>query len=438
MNGAGKSIVGDAVGKIIGSVHYGHIQSPHDIEGEFTAAITNKVLILVDEAKISSEKDYNNIKNLVTGETSRVREMHKDPKYCESFLNLMFAGNNLTESIPGLDANARRFSMFYAAVLPLLRTPYMMAMYRDAMELPADHKIDEGVMQAWYFDMLYDSLYSDNNLGLRTLANFLYNIPVANFEHRKISVTKLLMKNKETSMHPIHSWWMEALRQNNLETSDKMPQWIHNPSQDRLFAKWTRSEEHKALTDKRNVRTYNKMKEFWDVLVGVLPTSHRISNEMMEMDGTFQLKKIVNGLAHDKCIEAFKSKYPGAEHSLDDELSEVGMDTMRADRVQGVNWHSYNKEFIPNPLNGKKWEGYNGGFTDDGLPRLEILSNESWLARVQDEEAHGYKVMSTYSKEKLAHMRKRCKAFKPSYHTDDQVRDRPLISINNNNVLLNL
>lgn len=429
-NGAGKSIVGDAVGKCIGTAHYGHIQSPHDMEGEFTASYANKILLLVDEAKISSEKDYNNYKNLITGDTQRERMMHKNPKYRESFLNMIFAGNNLYESIPGLDPNARRFTMLYAMLLPLLRTPYIRAMYMHAMDMKVADVIDESVMEKWYFTMLYHTLYHNNNLGLRTLANFLYNIPVDNFEHRKISVTKLLMRNKESSMNPVHKWWMGIVRSENMagDVKQEAQVWYDCITIPDLHSKWLSfAPEYQELKKANNKKTFSKENEFWDALAPVLPSNIQIKTKTINSGGKIRKERELYGLYHHACVQSFKEKYPGAQWTITEESAILDMDALRVDRVKGVSFQSYNYEFIPNPLNGVTFE------VDQRthLPKIPVHSSESWAMRLRDDEKDGYKVISTYSSHRLEEFNNRCRNFKPATHSD-QNKDNP--SNNNNNV----
>jgi len=195
--GTGKTLPFLMLGRIVGHAHFAHCQNSNDIVGEFTP-FTNKILVFVDEALFSGNHQQNNIlKNLITAPTTRERKMFHDPIYTDSYLNLCLATNH-EDAMVMADERMRRFLHLHAKLGPLMNHPT----YKSAFGNDISH----------YFTVLSNSLLADDNLGLKTLANFLYNLPIENYDSRNVPLTHLLFMNKLTCMKRIFTWWLECLQ----------------------------------------------------------------------------------------------------------------------------------------------------------------------------------------------------------------------------------
>ena len=62
-----------------------------------------------------------------------------------------------------------------------------------------------------YFNWLSQSLNVDDNIGLKTFANFLYNLPINHFEQRNIPITSLLISQKQQTLDPFKKYWLDIL-----------------------------------------------------------------------------------------------------------------------------------------------------------------------------------------------------------------------------------
>jgi hypothetical protein len=407
VNGSGKSAVMDLMQKIIGTTHFIHLQNMNDLVGEFNAALTNKIGAFIDEASMNDPKAYATLKNLMTGSTQRKRLMHSDPDYVESFLNCFFACNEKEKAIP-VDKNSRRFSVLFSENKPLLCTPHVQGMYRVANCLDTDHKIDVDAQSKWYFDMLYTSLYANENHGLKVFANFLYNVPVDQFEHRKISVTKLLMQNKEQNMTPIAKWWMKILKAKNNDSSKDDPKWHVNEKVENLLAIWQSTEAFKDLKASRK-KSFHDEEEFLPALQEVLPCTVWIDKSYQQIGrGNPKVTRSLMGMDYDSCIDALNVHYPGAFH-LVDENSEETLLQIRTERCKGVNYKSWHEGYIPNPFNKKKLPIH----PIHKVPNITCKTEEEWLEGLEDDDKRGFKVNSQHDYTTLWQMYEKSENYNP-------------------------
>jgi hypothetical protein len=417
VNGSGKSAVMDLMSKIMGTTHFIHLQNMNDLVGEFNAALTDKVLAFVDEANMNDPKAYATLKNLMTGSTQRKRMMRMDPEYVESFLNCFFACNEKEKAIP-VDKNSRRFSVLFSEPKPLLATPYMQGMYRVSNGLAPDAKIDVDAEMKWYFDMLYTSLYQDDNNGLKVFANFLYNVPIDKFEHRKISVTKLLMQNKEQNMTPVAKWWMRILKSKNMATSKEDPQWYVNEEVQKLLEIWKSSELYQDLKSSKK-RCFADEDDFLPALQEVLPCTVFIEKKSIKVGKGTLTNKILMGMDYDSCVDAFNVHYPGAFHLID-ENSEETLLQIRTERCKGVNYESWNRGFIPNPFNKVKLPLH----PIHKVPNIKCKTEAEWMEDLEDDDRRGFKVTSQHDYNTLWQMYRSSEAYTPPAVQDTSKKQR--------------
>jgi hypothetical protein len=195
--GTGKSIVFEQfLGTIIGLSHFAHLQNSSEVFGEFNAILRKLVLAFLDEVNKPGEKENDNWKNLITAVQQRVREMYKEVYYQTSYVSFVTASNHI-DKLVNVDIDSRRFEVYFSYLQPLLQKESYQEIFQG----------DAGK----YFDLLIDDMKHNDWTGLKTFANFLYNLPLENFEYRKAIDSQLLWYQKYHNFSPIVKWWMECL-----------------------------------------------------------------------------------------------------------------------------------------------------------------------------------------------------------------------------------
>jgi hypothetical protein len=157
--GTGKSMPFiECFGKILGTNLFAHYQNISDLTGEFNGALTNKLLVLVDECLFAgNSKDSNIVKNFITRDTERVRHMYSNPEYHESFKNFSFLSNSY-EWFVAAGTKARRYFVLHSELRELF----------DYFK--KEHFFDDGK----YFDWLVAGLQHNDREGLKTCKFFSY------------------------------------------------------------------------------------------------------------------------------------------------------------------------------------------------------------------------------------------------------------------------
>ena len=193
---SGKSFVFvNVIGFLLGP-NFMHIQNMEEIAGNFNSVMRNKLLVFVDESLFAGNEGQNNIvKNLITGDTQRVREMYKDTVYKESFLNLGFASNN--DWFISAGTGARRYFILRSDCAELIN-------YYKASHAEITDKLK-------YFSWLRKLLTDNDNAALKTFQNFLQNLPMDNFDPCNFPVFKALIDQKIQSFKPLERFWFDCL-----------------------------------------------------------------------------------------------------------------------------------------------------------------------------------------------------------------------------------
>lgn len=160
--------------------------------------LAHRIFVCFDEFKaLKNDTRINILKNLVTGKTQRVRQMHRDTHYEESYLNICVCGNDIGNLVD-VGPDGRRFELYYCDVDPLLKHPLYQRLF--------------GGDRVTYFEALFKSLFEDNAAGLKTFANLLYNLPkIEDFDITRTYVSPLLIWQKINSMKPLERFWLQCL-----------------------------------------------------------------------------------------------------------------------------------------------------------------------------------------------------------------------------------
>ena len=128
--------------------------------------------------------------------------MYIEPVYKDSYMNLCLATNH-KEAMVMADPKMRRFLHLEAKLDPLLNHPGI----KDLIK-----KNDPNSLAHDYFAILKSVMEDNDNLGLKTFANLLYNLPLQHYDPKNVPMTHLLFINKLNGIEEIKTWWLECLQ----------------------------------------------------------------------------------------------------------------------------------------------------------------------------------------------------------------------------------
>ncbi len=231
--GSGKSVVFNEVGKIIGTDHFVAIIKASDITGEWTNTTRSKILIFIDESTYSGNIEHSNIlKNLITSTKEKVRIMYCDPFYTDSHANYAVAGNLFDQLIAG-DSKMRRYFVVGSDNKAVFKHPF----FKDFFASNPNASENKASQEVLYFNTLINSLECNNRNGLKTLANFFYRLPLANYDPKAFPSTSLQFLNKLNGMDPVYQWWFNCLERKYI-----IPTPVHKAGKVVYFKVWSQKE----------------------------------------------------------------------------------------------------------------------------------------------------------------------------------------------------
>ncbi len=202
---SGKTLIFLILGMMLGNRHFIHLHSMRDMFGEFSSCVCNKCFVFLDECIwAGNNQDRNELKNKATADTERDRPMYAPTKYQESFTNYGITSNE--EWFLPVEDSDRRYFALLSELFQLLNH----SLYKKMFTNPdPKERIND------YYTALTSSLFDLNDKGipegLYTFANLLYNLPLSEFDTRKIPSTELLARQKVHSFKPIQNWWLNCL-----------------------------------------------------------------------------------------------------------------------------------------------------------------------------------------------------------------------------------
>lgn len=205
--GSGKSTILNLLGKIIGADHYVAISKLSDLTGDFTSLVNRRILIFVDDVVLQTQEAVNILKNFITNNKERVRYMQVDPTQTDSFASFAIANNDF-ERLISIDSDSRRYFIVKSDLDGLFQHPFFKDFYAS---YPIDSTRDQ--KKRLYFETLHNSMSHQNWTGLKTLANFLYKIPLqkASYNPTNFPKTSLQFLNQMNSMDTMYQWWFLCL-----------------------------------------------------------------------------------------------------------------------------------------------------------------------------------------------------------------------------------
>jgi hypothetical protein len=186
--GAGKGVVVDALGRIIGRSHYSHIVKSEQVIGRFNKAISGKVVVFLDEAFWAGDKrEQGALKALITERTMLVEPKGIDPFTVDNFAHV-FCATNEEWAVPA-ELDDRRFFVLKV---------------NDRWSYAACHASD----RKRYFDRLWGSLASG---GYASLLKLLQQRDIEEFDVFAVPNTKELMQQKIQTLRGVMKWLYDAV-----------------------------------------------------------------------------------------------------------------------------------------------------------------------------------------------------------------------------------
>ena len=181
--GTGKSIVGQVVGKLLGS-HYTLAEDPRYLTGRFNSHLASCLLLQLDEATWGGDHTAaGKLKGLITDPVQLIEYKGREPIAMPNFVRVLVTSNAQHVIPAGLDE--RRFAFF---------------------------DVNEGHLgDAAYFRAIFAQLEDDGNIGYEHLLYFLLNEPLDVALVRCIPKTQGLYEQAVRSLPAEDQWWLDIV-----------------------------------------------------------------------------------------------------------------------------------------------------------------------------------------------------------------------------------
>lgn len=181
--GAGKTIAGEVIGRLIPS-HYFLVDDSRYLTGQFNAHMASCLLLQVDEGFWAGDKSAEGrLKGLITARKQMIESKGVDPVRLDNYVRVMFSSNENWVVPAGLEE--RRFAVFDVADHAMQNDSYFGELFRQ---------LEDGGYAALLADLLAVDLDAEDAPNLR-----------------RIPKTGALLEQKIRSMDPVFQWFYERL-----------------------------------------------------------------------------------------------------------------------------------------------------------------------------------------------------------------------------------
>ena len=231
--GIGKDLIfTNTLGKIMGQQHFLNTPDVNDIAGKFTGAIEGKFVVVFDEAFEVKGKKLQKLKSLITEKTMRVEKKGVDAYFVPNYVSIIINSNIQHANIFEVSSRARRYLMSFCDSSIAGCTDY----FGDLVE--------------WMG--IGDSAKDDVCRGIRSVAYFLYNLDISDFNPRIIPHTKYMVLQKLATMPDVHLWWYECLVSGYVvpKVADSVP--LGAPNEENINIQFTDDEQLVSKTSLYN------------------------------------------------------------------------------------------------------------------------------------------------------------------------------------------
>lgn len=190
--GAGKGVVLEMIGLIMGSAHFKAVANVNGLIGDFNGELEGKCLIDLDEAVWGGDvKTSSKMKNLITESRQQVNKKHKESYEIDNSTAFMITTNN--ELFAGVEKGARRYAC--------LRLD-------DRFAGIANDETDK------YFSEVRgvpSGVKEPSPAVVGAFAKYLYKRDLRGWSARRVPKTDLLQDQIERSWASVVKWWWDML-----------------------------------------------------------------------------------------------------------------------------------------------------------------------------------------------------------------------------------
>jgi hypothetical protein len=214
VQGAGKTIVGETIGRLLG-VHYALASEARYVVGRFNSHLTRCLLLQLDEAVWAGDHAAaGKLKDLVTSQEMLLEMKGREPVRVPNFTRLLITSNHEWVIPAGL--RERRFAVL------------------DVSERRAQKRE--------YFAGIHEELHAG---GYEALLHHLLHYDLSGINLRQVPQTAALLEQQLRGLSPEQKWWLDVLKHGQL------PGYV---PEDRAVLKpdlWENYLEHAQLTGTR-------------------------------------------------------------------------------------------------------------------------------------------------------------------------------------------
>jgi len=309
--GAGKGVIVQKLGDVIGRDHYFHAHNIDDVLGTYTHNIRAACLVFLDEVTYGGNHEQaQRCKKLVT-EPTHINNAKFQPSFTvDSYVNVIIASNS--EFVVPCETQQRRFF---------------------ALEVDDTYSGRQDDRLKAYYDAIL-------SVPPEAFAYMLYNYDLSDFNPRQIHSTDFERNQKMRSFRPMMAWWHDCLEENEIEAVRIVHDQLHggpmNSAQERgqsisafdsLVVKDSVYDSFTAFCIRnRRSNTYHvtAKNEFWKLLDSWTQTPERkqlgmrlTTPEMkrqVEVMGQLQWSRVVAIPSLEECRRAWRTTVVRDEH----------------------------------------------------------------------------------------------------------------------------
>jgi len=339
--GTGKSIIFNILGDLQGKKNFICIQDKKTVIGDFNSLISGKTLVFLDECNFSANTDNSNyLKNIITGKDLQINQKYKDSRTERNLMNIVVSTNNIENIFPVETLNQRRYFILHSHPIPFWsKENFWNAMNRPSPLTPEGKKV--------YFDNLLSSLYSDNLKGLKTLANFFYNLPLGDWRPNQSLITSLSVQNQIKQNSSEMTWFFTVIKRKYLDYLIPNTVWPDSsPDVDPCLYQLGQSielnnlfNEYKVYAKERKITTIGDAQSFGKKLI------ERFPNVKLEKQkiGPFSHAYVIKFPPHDVFLKSCEQKIAGFDVFYSDEV----LGKKKADRMKDFEPVDFYVNMIP-------------------------------------------------------------------------------------------
>ncbi len=288
--GTGKSFFAHQFGQLFGR-HYLPVTNANHLVGQFNAHLKDAILLFADEAFFAGDKKHEAVlKGIVTESTFQVEAKHVDAQTYPNYIHLIMAGND--QHLVRASGDERRYFVLEVGTGKQQNSDYFGAIKKQ-ME----------------------------NGGYEALLFHLQSVDLSEFNVRSIPATEALQKQKDLSLDPLDSWWLNCLQTGHICKNDNGWKEFH-----------VREIWHNQFWNDMKIQGVNSRKSSQDIgtwVNGFMVMSiaqKRVHEEYMGDDGrpisNVKKKRVDVFGTLKKCRAEWEAKHGPTvwEHAEDDEL----------------------------------------------------------------------------------------------------------------------